>query len=166
MTEFGSKDTVLGAGAFLSPDPSTCGAAAESDGYAIRILADTAVALAYGADGLSTWEVADPSWACSRGGMVDTAGTPRRFHEPLAPVAETVTTTGWYRHDVTVSAFPAGTRQLRVTLPAAGDPPSNPQLGDLTLRWHLDTPATLPRGPAPWTLDLPADSAVVLVLAR
>lgn len=316
-TEMGSKDLSFGGATYTSADAGSCGFVTESDGYAVRLLAELAVALAAGADGISWWEAADQSWECSRWGMVDTAGRARRFHTALASftsalpedggavgptatdlaavavlgaergvvlvvndtgarvsrsvavaggwqlvearpfgtdervlydelvddaqgvwgktlavddtntalfdedaarafrtsegdgvlvwspggalvsatltawswngaspvsvgveasadgaswapvsVAETVTTPGWNRHDLRVDSFPAGARQLRVVLPAEGFPTWTPQLGDLSLRWRLDDPAATPTGEAPWTLDLPADSAMVLVLSR
>lgn len=318
VTELGSKDVAFGAANYLSPDPSTCGSASESDGYALRLLAHTAVALASGADALLWWQAADQTWECSRWGMVDVDGRPRRFHEALetflsalpadgqvvlAPEAElpavavvgaeqavllvvndtpervtrttrvaggwslseargfgtdtrvlrdelidlaqvaqadtgldfdvanssyfggdlsrafrtedrdmaltwspggellraellawswngadpvsvslegsadgatwtplspsaTVTDEGWHRHALVVDPFPAGQRQLRVTLPDGDGPAWTPQLGDLTLAWAVDDPPPLPSGDPPWTVDLPADTALVLVLAR
>jgi len=316
-TEMGSKDTVFDGATYDTPDNSGCGAAAESDGYAIRVLAHVAVALNAGADAISFWEAADQTWECSRWGMLGVDGEPRRFHEALAafttalpadggtvraaeadlpavavlgatngavlvvndgdarltrtvavtggwtlreargfatsdrllrdelydlaqatpdadlsldttnaayfaddghrafrtadhdaamtwtpggtltsarivawswngadPVSvrvessvdgatwetptqsEALTAPGWNRHQIEVPAFPAGTRALRVTLPANAAPAWSPQLGDVWLRWTRDDPAVLPSGAAPWTLDLPPGSAVVLVLER
>ncbi len=317
VTEMGSKDTVFDGATYDTPDNSGCGAAAESDGYAVRVLAHVAVALAMGADAISFWEAADQSWECSNWGMIGLDGASRRFHEALAtfttalpadggtvrptsadlpavavlgasrgavlvvndqaervtrtvavtggwslveargfatsdrllrdelydlaqaaadpgldvdttnvgyfaddghrafrtvdtdaamvwtpggplssaevvawswngaaPVSavvecsadgisweaptqtETVTSAGWNRHVYEVPAFPVGTRALRVTLPVNDAPAWSPQLGDVSLHWALDAPAVLPSGDPPWTLDLPAGSAVVLVIER
>ena len=316
VTELGSKDTVFGDARYNVADPGVCGVLSESDGYAIRMLAHLAVALAAGADGIVVWEAADQSWSCANYGMIDESRRPRRFLDAMAmftsawpsdggvvlptgadlpavgvlgaeqgalllvndtdtrvirtvqvtgdwrfveargfatetrllrdelfdlgqadapasvaidsnnvsyfdgdpdrafraaegdaglvwtpggdvtaarivawswngaapvsvrvdgsadgttwaPVAstETVTRPGWNRHELVVSAFAAGTRSVRITLPA-GEPAWNPQLGDVSLTWRLDAPAALPAGEAPWTVDLPPGSAVVIRVGR
>ncbi len=317
VTEMGSKDPSFDGANYALPDPGVCGYSTESHGYAIRMLAHAAVALSAGADGIAWWEAVDPTWACSRYGMLDTAGRAKPFHAALssalgdlpasagtelpeaadlpavallgesrgvvlvvndtadrlsrtvaitggwqldaasgfgveervffdelvdfaqlssvdsgvgidgtnasyvgydggrayrswegdasltwtpggelveasytswswtgaaavpvrvelsadgaswseAPTAEVVTTADWNRHDGVVTVA-SGMRQLRVVLPAEGAPPWNPQLGSVSLRWRLDTPAVLPEGDAPWTLDLPPASAVMLAVSR
>lgn len=84
VTEMGSKDTVFDGITYGSPDPDACGRASESDGYAVRLLAHTALALSRGADGLVYWQAADQGWECSRWGLYDEDGEARRFGEALA----------------------------------------------------------------------------------
>lgn len=317
VTEMGSKDTTFDGASYASPDPDTCGYATESDGYAIRNLAHLAVALGAGVDGVVWWEAADQTWECSRWGLVDVDGRPRRVHEALAAVlaglpddagvvlpaaadlpavallgadagvilvvndtAERVTRTvavaggwslssawgfgtdervlwdelidvtqasavdttlaidggnasllgydgarlyrtaggdaaitwtpggelisavvsswswsgqdpvpvrvesspdgavwtveagtevltlgNWNEHELGLTITP-GARSLRVVLPAEGAPAWNPQLGGVALRWRRDDAAVLPAGEAPWTVDLPPESAVVIKLGR
>lgn len=106
-----------------------------------------------------SWNGADPVSA-----VVESSADGVNWETPVQ--TEVVTEPGWNRHLVTIPSFPAGSRALRVTLPANGTPAWNPELGDVSLLWTLDSPAVLPSGAAPWTLDLPAGSAVVLVLER
>jgi hypothetical protein len=317
VTEMGSKDASFAGANYALPDPGVCGYSTESHGYAIRMLAHAAVALSSGADGIAWWEAVDPTWACSRWGMLDTSGRAKPFHTALsaafgnlpasagtvlpasadlpavallgastglvlvvndtadrvtrtvgitggwgldgaegigledrllfdelmdfaqlqsvdsslgidgtnanllgqdrarvyrswagdaaltwapggelveasytswswtgvpavpvrvevsadgtawdeAPTTEVVATAAWNRHDGVVTVAP-GMQQLRVVLPAEGTPDWNPQLGSVSLRWQLDSPALLPAGDAPWTLDLPPESAVILTVSR
>lgn len=317
VTEMGSKDASFAGANYALPDPGVCGYSTESHGYAIRMLAHAAVALASGADAIAWWEAVDPTWACSRWGMLDTAARAKPFHTALsaafgtlpasagtvlpasadlpavallgestgvvlvvndtadrvtrtvaitggwaldeatgigvedrmlfdelvdlaqtssvdssigldgtnagllgndgarayrswdgdaaltwtpggelleasytswswtgvaavpvrvelsadgsawtaAPTTETVATAAWNRHDGVVTVAP-GMQQLRVVLPAEGSPAWNPQLGSVRLRWRPASPALLPSGSAPWTLDLPPESAVILTVSR
>ena len=85
--------------------------------------------------------------------------------EPVTPATLEAFSAAWNRHDGVVTMAP-GMQQLRVVLPAEGTPDWNPQLGSVSLRWQLDSPALLPAGDAPWTLDLPPESAVILTVSR
>ncbi len=83
VTELGSKDMVFDGIPYLLADTGTCGNAAATDGYALRVLGHALIAARHGVVALSSWQAADQSWECSRWGLVDQEGQPRRAHEAL-----------------------------------------------------------------------------------
>lgn len=70
VTELGSKDTEFNDVRFTSPDNGSCGNAADSDAYAVRILEQAFTSLNHGAAALVIWQAADQSWECSNWGLV------------------------------------------------------------------------------------------------
>ena len=104
LTELASLDPSYHGVATESP--LTCGDWSSTEGYGVRMLAYTLLALGEGASTALPWQAADPDWGGCWGsfGMVDAGGTARPYLATLAALAD---------------ALPEG---ARFVAPEEGDP--------------------------------------------
>lgn len=88
LTELGAMDPRYHGVATESP--LTCGGWSSTEGYGVRMLTYTLLALGEGASAVLPWQAADPDWGGCWGsfGMVDAEGTARPFLTTLAALAQ------------------------------------------------------------------------------